>query len=496
MAKCVRRAYISIVAKQHSQFVCRQCGVAQRRWAGKCPACGEWNALEERVVRDAAEDKHRPLIPHDEEAPAVMRLADVRPDQMRRYSSGIGEFDRVLGGGIVPGSAILLGGDPGIGKSTLLLQVCHSLAHTGRKTLYITSEESLGQTRLRAERLMGEGIKAQRHPPRRINCGTEGEGDGSAIAQSDMLVSAQANLDVIIHTIQETRPEIVVVDSIQMVYRPDMTSSPGSAAQLRDAAARLIWLAKQMNFALILVGHVTKEGAIAGPKILEHLVDCVAYFEGDRFHSHRLVRAVKNRYGSTDELGIFEMTDGGLREVPDPSKMFLSEQRVSRPGSVVLAACEGTRTLLVEVQALCAQSVFGSAKRKATGVDAGRVSMLLAVIEKHAQCVLGDQDVFVNVVGGVRVHEPAADLAIALSTFSAMTNRCLPTGTVVCGELGLGSELRTVHHMRQRVSEAARVGFKRFLLPKGAAADAKRKGDAAIEVVACEGLNDAIRELE
>ncbi len=427
-------------------------------------------------MRDTAEDLHRPLVPRDEDAPALMRLSDVRPDETRRYSSGMSEFDRVLGGGIVPGSAILLGGDPGIGKSTLLLQVCHSLAVSGRKTLYVTSEESLGQTRLRAARLSGD--------------------NGKDISESDMLVAAQSNLDIIIHTIQQTRPEVVVVDSIQMVYRPDLTSSPGSAAQLRDSAARLIWLAKQLNFALVLVGHVTKEGAIAGPKILEHLVDCVAYFEGDRFHAHRLVRAVKNRYGSTDELGIFEMTDGGLRPVPDPSKMFLSEQRVSRPGSVVLAACEGTRTLLVEVQSLCAQSVFGSAKRKASGVDAGRVAMLLAVIEKHAQCVLGDQDVFVNVVGGVRVHEPAADLAIALATYSAMTNRRLPGGTVVCGELGLGSELRTVHHLRQRVAEAARVGFKRFVLPKHGAAELRKKGDAAIEIIACEGLNDAIRELE
>lgn len=509
--------------KQHSQFVCRQCGAAQTRWAGKCPACNEWNSLEERVVRGLTEDKHRPLIPRDEDAPLVIALSEVQPDDTRRYSSGISEFDRVLGGGIVPGSAILIGGDPGIGKSTLLLQVGHALACSGRKTLYITSEESLGQTRLRAERLEigGEaGIRpSAQDADNPTPTGRRGHSDGSTpagrrghsagntpagrrghsapdVGQSPMLVAAQANLDIISNTIQQVQPDVVVVDSIQMVYRPDLTSSPGSAAQLRDAAARLIWLAKQLNFALILVGHVTKEGAIAGPKILEHLVDCVAYFEGDRFHSHRLVRAIKNRFGSTDELGIFEMTDGGLRPVPDPSKMFLSEQRAARPGSVVLAACEGTRTLLVEVQALCAQSVFGSAKRKASGVDSGRVAMLLAVIEKHGQCVLGDQDVFVNVVGGVRVHEPAADLAIALATYSAMTNRVLPTGTVVCGEVGLGSELRSVHHLRQRVSEAARVGFRRFILPKSGAGEIKKKHDEKIELISCEGLNDAIRQLE
>jgi DNA repair protein RadA/Sms len=250
-----------------------------------------------------------------------------------------------------------------------------------------------------------------------------------------------------------------------------------------------------MGFALVLVGHVTKEGAIAGPMILEHLVDCVAYFEGDRFHSHRLIRAVKNRFGSTDELGIFEMTDAGLIPIADPSKLFLQSGRQSRPGSVVLAACEGTRTLLVEVQALCAQSVFGAAKRKATGVDAGRVSMILAVIEKHADCVVGDQDVFVNVVGGVRVNEPAADLAIALAVIGAMTNRSLPATSVVCGELGLGAELRPVHHLRQRVTEAARIGFKQFILPKGEPRSSSPLKDAAIEIHACESLSHALRQL-
>jgi len=280
-----------------------------------------------------------------------------------------------------------------------------------------------------------------------------------------------------------------------MVYRPDMTSSPGSAAQLRDAAARLIWLAKQMGFALILVGHVTKDGAIAGPKILEHIVDCVAYFEGDRYHAHRLIRTVKNRFGSTDELGIFEMTGGGLMPVEDPSRLFLQTQRQARPGSVVLAACEGTRTLLVEVQALCAQSVFGAAKRKATGVDAARVAMILAVLEKHADVVLGDQDVFVNVVGGVRVAEPAADLAIALAVHGAMTNRSLPESTVVCGELGLGAELRPIHHVRQRVAEAARVGFRQFILSADPTHDGDLKKPGSIELLSCEKLGDAIRRL-
>lgn len=466
------------MARKHTQFICESCGRIHTQWMGKCPDCGEWNCLVEQVVQDVAEDRHRPAIsarrgeeqmdPATGTADILMPISKVQPDATRRFVTGIGEFDRVLGGGIVPGSAILIGGDPGIGKSTLLLQVGHALASAGRKTIYISSEESLGQLRLRAARLGGD--------------------------QSSMLAAAQSNLDIICNLLHNQRPDIVVIDSVQMVYRPDAAAAPGSVTQLRDSAARLIWLAKQLGFALMLVGHVTKEGAIAGPMILEHLVDCVAYFEGDRYHSHRLIRAVKNRFGSTDELGIFEMTDIGLVPVEDPSKLFLQNQRETRPGSVILAACEGTRTLLVEVQALCAQSVFGAAKRKATGVDAARVSMILAVLEKHADCVLGDQDVFVNVVGGVRVSEPAADLAIALAVLGTLTNRCLPAGTVVCGELGLGAELRPVHHQRQRIAEAARVGFTRFILPRGTSPPEGRS-PAGIEVLVSENLPNATRHL-
>ncbi|HUN80438.1 MAG TPA: DNA repair protein RadA [Phycisphaerae bacterium] len=459
------------MSKRHTQFICESCGRAQSKWMGKCPDCGEWNSLVEQVVSESAEDLHRPIVPSTDQ-PIVAALSDVKPDATVRYPSGISEFDRMLGGGIVPGSAILVGGDPGIGKSTLLLQAGHRLAAAGRKTLYISSEESLGQIRLRGERL---GLLKDK------STGAE-----------HLLISAAANLDIITNLIEKERPQVVVIDSIQMVYRPDMTAAPGSATQLRDAAARLIWLAKQMSFSLLLVGHVTKEGAIAGPKILEHLVDCVAYFEGDRFHAHRIIRTIKNRFGSTDEIGVFEITDSGLIPIADPSKLFLQGDRKARPGSVILAACEGTRTLLVEVQALCAQSVFGSAKRRATGVDSGRVAMILAVIEKHGDCVVGDQDVFVNVVGGVRVYEPAADLAIALAVMSAMTQRSLPVDTVVCGELGLGAELRPVNHQRQRVAEAARVGFKRFLMPPSERRASRENG---IELLNCESLADARRHL-
>lgn len=491
------------MAKKHSQFICSNCGRAQTKWMGKCPDCGEWNSLVEQAITDVTEDLHRPILATTDQ-PVAAPLDDIRPDSTRRYPTGIGEFDRVLGGGIVPGSAILIGGDPGIGKSTLLLQVGHALAVSGRKTIYISSEESLGQIRLRADRLhLTQPSSADTEKPsgpEKNNRHANPQASGLKPQASSMLASATANLDIIANLVEKERPEVVMIDSIQMVYRPDMSSAPGSATQLRDSAARLIWLAKQLNFSLLLVGHVTKDGAIAGPKILEHLVDCVAYFEGDRYHSHRIIRTIKNRFGSTDELGIFEITDAGLIPVADPSKLFLQEQREPRPGSVILAACEGTRTLLVEVQALCAQSVFGSAKRKATGVDSGRVAMILAVIEKHADCVVGDQDVFVNVVGGVRVQEPAADLAIALAVISAMTNRTLPSGTVVCGELGLGAELRPVHHQRQRISEAARVGFKQFILPQAIAGrDAKPRSPAkqenGIQLLACGSLSDARRAL-
>jgi len=537
------------MSKSHTRFACSRCGGIQPKWLGKCPDCGEWNSLSEQVVHDVAEDRHRPLVAVDEDAPLVATIDDVPPDAAHRWATGLSEFDRVLGGGLVPGSAVLIGGDPGIGKSTLLLQAGHAMAALRRKTLYITSEESLGQLRLRADRLTPPAIgalddavdaetapapRASRKPQvaspdspevdgaskdtiRRAHDSTLRPQDSGLKPHAPLLVSAQANLDIIANILNKERPDVVVIDSIQMVYRPDGSSAPGSAAQLRDAAARLIWMAKQMNFALLLVGHVTKDGAIAGPKILEHLVDCVIYFEGDRYHSHRLIRAVKNRFGSTDELGIFEMTGSGLLPVEDPSRLFLATQRQARPGSVVLAACEGTRTLLVEVQALTAQSVFGSAKRKATGVDSNRVAMILAVLEKHADIVLGDQDVFVNIVGGVRVTEPAADLAIALAVYGAMTRRSLPESTAVCGELGLGGELRPVHHQRQRLAEAARIGFQRFVLPStetrdraGSSAKSRptggesaprgaqsRRADAepALESLTCQGLADAIRHL-
>lgn len=480
------------MGKAHRRFVCSACGGVQARWAGKCPDCGEWNTLNERVIEPVAEDLHRPELIEASAAPVP--LDEIALDATHRWNTRLSEFDRVLGGGLVAGSAVLLGGDPGIGKSTLALQVARSLAADGRKTLYVTSEESPGQVRLRAERLRAAREFAANDAASRG--GRTAGGDAA-----DVLVAAQSNLDVILNQIRLQKPHVVIVDSVQMVYRPDLPSVPGSATQLRDCASRLVWLAKQMGFALILVGHVTKEGAIAGPKVLEHIVDCVLYFEGERFASHRLIRAAKNRFGSTDELGIFEMTDAGLRPVEDPSRLFLEQIDASRPGSVILAACEGTRVLMVEVQALCVQSVFGAAKRKATGVDAGRVAMILAVLEKHAGHVLGDQDVFVNIVGGVKVAEPAADLAIALAVAGTRMNRALPRGTAVFGELGLGGEVRPVYHAQRRLAEAGRIGIGRVIAPAAERADRSSRAAGAargngMHISVCKSVQDAMKLLE
>lgn len=450
--------------KSRQQYVCSHCGAIQPRWMGKCPDCGEWNSLEEQVIEDESVDLHRP--PVSMEGSDLVPLRETQAEAHARWCTGLAEFDRVLGGGLVPGSAVLIGGDPGIGKSTLLLQVAHALACAGRKTAYVTSEESVGQLRLRAERL--------------------------GVSDSGMLICAQSNLDVIINLLRKNPIDVVIVDSIQMVYRPDLPAAPGSATQLRDTGTRLVWLAKQLGFALLMVGHVTKEGSLAGPKILEHVVDCVAYFEGDRFQTYRVVRAVKNRFGSTEELGIFEMTDRGLTAVRDPATLFLRNNGAAHPGSVILTACEGTRVLLVEVQALCVQSVFGAAKRKTTGVDPARVAMILAVLEKHAEIVLGDQDVFVNIVGGIRVPEPAADLAIALAVAGTMTGRALPAATVAFGELGLGGEVRGVHRVRQRLTEAQRVGLQSAILPR----EATGETDGEVRLVRTGHLTDAIRLLE
>ncbi len=462
------------MAKLRTQFLCNHCGSVHPKWMGKCPDCGTWDSLEE--YKPPTPDARRPLtggtgratsdLIHGAEA---LALNDIDADDAPRTATGIGEFDRILGGGIVPGSAILVGGEPGIGKSTLLLQVANALARNGgegkvgggrdgeikrRKdevsaiaptsslpVLYVTSEESARQTKLRAARL--------------------------GIESPNLLVLAETNVERIIGQINKHSPAVVVIDSIQMIYKPDVPAAPGSVTQLRDCCMELVYLAKTSGTAIIFVGHVTKAGTLAGPKIIEHIVDTVVYFEGDRFHSHRVVRCFKNRFGSTHEVGLFEMTGNGLVEVTDPGNLFIEQYGPGGPpsGSVLTAAIQGSRVLLVEVQALTASSVIGAARRKVSGVSSDRVGMIIAVLEKRAEMRLAADDVFVNVAGGVRVIEPAIDLAVALAIASAHTNRPLPAGTFAVGELGLGGEIRSVPQLEIRLREAARLGVGNAIIP-------------------------------
>jgi DNA repair protein RadA/Sms len=455
---------------------------------GKCPDCGTWDSLEEykAPTPDARAAARTPLSAGVAQTGDITRggqavtLDEIDEADTPRRPTGIGEFDRILGGGVVPGSAVLVGGEPGIGKSTLLLQVANELSRStgvppvssrpdhgqdarATKVLYVTSEESARQTKLRASRL--------------------------GVQSPNLLVLAETNVERIVNQIHKQQPAVVVVDSIQMIYKPDVPAAPGSVTQLRDCCMELVYLAKATGVAVIFVGHVTKAGTLAGPKIIEHIVDTVVYFEGDRFHSHRIVRCVKNRFGSTHEVGLFEMTGDGLREVIDPGNLFLEQYgpgadgRPSQPsGSVITAAMQGTRVLLVEVQALTASSVIGAAKRKVSGVSADRVAMIIAVLEKRAEMRLAADDVFVNVAGGVKVAEPATDLAVALAIASAHMNRPLPPGTLAVGELGLGGEIRTVPQLELRLREAARLGLGHAIVPHTGGRVPKLGGMALHEV--------------
>jgi len=414
-------------------FVCQSCGAEHRKWMGQCPDCRAWNSITEQQITPASvrSGKAAPL--------AAVPITEIDSSKSPRRSSGLHELDRVLGGGFVPGSAVLIGGDPGIGKSTLLLQASHHLAEQDN-VLYVTGEESPQQVRLRGERIGAE--------------------------HDAIHLAASNDLEAILATIDQLKPSTVIIDSIQTTVTSRLTSAPGTVAQVRDCAAGLIQSAKQGGHALVLAGHVTKDGSIAGPRVLEHMVDAVLYFEGDRGHAHRILRAVKNRFGPAGEIGVFEMTDAGLIGIRDASKIFLAERAVDVPGSVILACMEGTRPLLVEVQALVAPTVYATPKRSAVGLDAGRVSMLTAVLERRIGLPLGQQDVYVNVVGGARILEPAADLAVMLAIISAYQERPVPADMATFGEVGLTGEIRPVGQPEARVKEAANLGFSQLLLPK------------------------------
>ncbi len=456
--------------KIKSYFVCKECGSRQLKWMGKCPECGEWDSLIEEHAEMLSVDVHRSCIPIEPAEPILLAddVSKFQSEAGMRFSSGISELDRVLGGGLVEGATILLGGAPGIGKSTLLLQSAEKIsAKNGKKVLYVTSEESPGQVKLRAGRL--------------------------GISGDNVFVDAQTNLEIILNHIREYRPNVVMIDSIQLVYKPDLSSAPGSVSQLRQCATELVWLAKSTGITVVLVGHITKQGIIAGPKVLEHIVDVVLYFEGDNHHSHRLIRAAKNRFGATNELGVFEMQDAGLVEISDPAGLFLQSGYANRMGSVILCASEGTRILLVEVQALTSPSIPGLVRRKGTGADSSRFAMILAVLERHCRLKLSNKDVFVNVVGGVKVSEPACDLAIALAVAGAYFDKRMPEGTAVFGEIGLAGELRAVPFSQNRISEAARLGLKKVVTPPVQMGRTELNG---IKNIQCRHLHEVIKLLE
>ena len=453
------------MAKSKPRFVCQECGHEAHKWMGKCPGCGAWNTLVEEAP--ASEVKARvPKSPSNGSASAKNvrpeRLTDVELGEEARLQTGVAEFDRVMGGGVMRGSFSLIAGDPGIGKSTLMTELGGYLPE--RTILYVTGEESKRQVKLRADRL---GVNSE-----------------------NLLLLAETNVEAIADAVGEAEPDLLVVDSIQTIYRPDLTSAPGSVSQVRESTASLLKVTKEMEFSTFLVGHVTKKGTIAGPRVLEHMVDTVLYFEGDQHHAYRILRSVKNRFGAANEIGVFEMRETGLREVPNPSEIFLSERGYGVSGSTVVCSLEGTRPILVEIQALVTPSSYGTPQRTATGVEYKRLQMLLAVLEKRAGLAFSDYDVFVNVAGGVKLDEPAVDLGVAVACASSFRDVPADTGSVLIGEVGLGGEVRTVSQIEPRLKEAAKLGFERAVIPEN---NLERvAGDPDLDVTGVAQLKDVV----
>ena len=449
------------MAKEKVIYYCQSCGAESSKWMGQCPACKEWNTLVEEVV---SSKKGARSVNRQEIKAKVTKLKDIETTKEERIRTKIGELDRVLGGGIVSGSMILVGGDPGIGKSTLLLQVCKHLADDGRKILYVSGEESLQQIKIRAERI------------------------GKFTDSLSLL--CETNLDIIGEIVKREMPEIVVIDSIQTMYNENVASAPGSVSQVRESTGTLMQMAKGLEIAFFIIGHVTKEGVVAGPRVLEHMVDTVLYFEGDRHAAYRILRGVKNRFGSTNEIGVFEMQTEGLVEVKNPSEYMLNGRPEGASGSVVACSMEGTRPILIEIQALVCHSNFGIPRRTAAGCDFNRVNLLMAVLEKRARINLSTSDAYVNIAGGIKMNEPAIDLGITLAVVSSYKDQVIDEKTVVFGEVGLSGEVRAVSMAEQRVLEAKKLGFERVILPAVCMKSVEKIGGIAL--IPVENIQDAI----
>ncbi|OGW38867.1 MAG: DNA repair protein RadA [Nitrospirae bacterium RBG_13_39_12] len=449
------------MSKIKSFFQCQSCGYTSPKWLGKCPDCGAWNSLVEE--KKEAITRQSSIVTHLGKSEA-RSLNSITGESMLRTSTGLKELDRVLGGGVVPGSVTLIGGDPGIGKSTLLLQAIYGLSKKTGKVLYISGEESPEQIKIRSERL--------------------------SINSDEIILLSETSLESIVNTASKLSPKTMVVDSIQTVYTEELVSAPGSVSQVRDCAAKLMLFAKRSDIPVFIAGHVTKEGAIAGPRVLEHIVDTVLYFEGDRGHSYRILRTVKNRFGSTNEIGIFEMSDSGLIQVENPSELFLLERPLNVSGSTVVASLEGTRPVMVELQSLVSQTNFGMPRRTTIGVDFNRVNLLIAVLEKRAGLHLGGMDIFVNVVGGLRIIEPAVDLGIITTIASSLRDKPVDPGIFVFGEAGLSGEIRAVTQAEVRIKEASKIGFKRAVMPMGNAE--KLKDNLGLEITGVKNVEDCL----
>jgi DNA repair protein RadA/Sms len=489
--------YLSIIfmAKPRTEYVCNVCGEISSQWMGKCSACNSWNSLEEKVTATSSAVPSRSSWQnnngnHGSKAPAKprysLKFTEITEREQPRWCSGYEELNRVLGGGIVPGSLVLIGGDPGIGKSTLLLQVANGLG-TRHRVLYVSGEESGQQVKLRASRL---GVSP---PLLEREIAETDESTNALLSQLDaqegasVYVLAETDLEEILKEMESLKPDVAVIDSIQTVYFPSLPSAPGSVTQVRECTSALMQTAKRDDITLFIVGHVTKEGAIAGPRVLEHLVDTVLYFEGDRFASHRLLRSVKNRFGATHEIGVFEMIDKGLREVSNPSELFLGSREDIVPGTAIVVACEGTRPIVVELQALVSPTSYASPRRSTTGVDYNRLLQILAVLEKRVGVPLSKLDSYVASAGGLSVEEPAVDLGVAVAIVASFRDRTVDPSTVIIGEVGLGGQIRSVSQMELRLKEAAKLGFKRAIVPKG-----QNLGELGLEVIQVGKLIEAI----